>query len=228
MKTALLICDHVQVKLSDVHGTYLEMYANLLHGVEFDAFYVIDNEFPNPEDYDAFVVTGSKYSVYDDIKWITELKQLTTDIYHLEQKLLGICFGHQLIAEALGGKVNKSEHGYQIGIHNFEFVKNKSWMQPETTHYNMLMLCQDQVNILPPGANVLSTSPNCPIGMFEVGDHFLGIQGHPEFTKEYNKAVFESRVEKIGSEKVAKAIASLNVNINRELVQSFIISFLNS
>ena len=88
MKTALLICDHVPTELSVVHGDYLEMFNQLLRDVDLDPFYVIDGQFPNPSDYDTFVVTGSKFSIYDKISWIDDLKKLTEQIYHVKKKMV--------------------------------------------------------------------------------------------------------------------------------------------
>ena len=92
--------------------------------------------------------------------------------------------------------------------------------------YNMLMVCQDQVAKLPPGSNVLSRSDRCPVAMFTLGDHFLGIQGHPEFTKEYNRALFESRTEKIGQDKIDIAIQSFENEPDTSLLQGYLTAFL--
>ena len=81
MKTALLICDHVPDELSKIHGTYFEMYVNLFPGITLEGYFVIDNEFPEVEKYDVFISTGSRYSVYDDIPWIEQLKEMTREIF---------------------------------------------------------------------------------------------------------------------------------------------------
>ena len=228
MKIALLICDHVPQELSDVHGNYSNMFNRLLDNIDLDPYYVIDGKFPDLSVYNAFVVTGSKYSVYDDIQWIHDLKLFTAEIYRLKKKMVGVCFGHQLITEALGGKVEKSHNGYLIGIHDFHMMDKRSWMLPDCKSYKTLMLCQDQVQTLPPDSTILSTSPECPIGMFILGDCFLGIQGHPEFSIAYNQAVFESRIKKIGKEKVENAIASFKDETDNDLLAGYINNFLKS
>ena len=91
----------------------------------------------------------------------------------------------------------------------------------------MLMPRQDQITKLPPNAKLLSKSRDCPVAMFTLGDHFLGIQGHPEFTKEYNKAVFESRSEEIGMHKIEKAIHSFVKEPDTTLLQRYLIGFLH-
>ena len=226
MKAALLICDHVPDELSKIHGTYFEMYVNLFPGITLEGYFVIDNEFPEVEKYDVFISTGSRYSVYNDIPWIEQLKEMTREIYDSGKKFIGICFGHQLIAESLGGKVEKQEIGYLIGVHNFTITENLSWMKPRVDGYEVIMLCQDQITLLPEKSLVLSASAECPIGMYTVGNTFLGIQGHPEFSKEYNRAIFESRADRIDSAKIEKAIKSLELEPSKPLLTSYLQNFI--
>ncbi len=225
MKTALLVCDHLPEKLTAVHGNYIHMFNSILD-IPLDPFYVIDHNFPDPDDYDAYVITGSKYSVYDSFGWISMLKEFTSMAFDKGKKTIGICFGHQLIAEALGGKVERSRNGFLIGIHDFRILQKEKWMDPPVSNYKTLMLCQDQVVKLPENSIVLSGSSHCPVGMFSVDKHFLGIQGHPEFTKEYNRDVFESRIEKIGIEKIEVARASLHNDPDTSLLKSYMMSFM--
>jgi len=223
MKAALLVCDHVADELVDAHGTYPEMYRRLLQ-VPFDSFYVCDGHFPSIDDYDLFVCTGSKFSVYDDLDWIQKLKEFTREAYQVGKKFIGICFGHQMIAEALGGKVQRSDFGYLIGLHKFELTEKKAWMKPYEPSLRMLMLCQDQVVRLPEGAELLASSESCKIGMFKVDNQFLGIQGHPDFTPEYNRAVFESRLKNLPFKILDKAVKSLNSNPDNEKIQDISIN----
>jgi len=203
------------------------MFANLFPDLEMEPRFVCDGDFPDIEDFDAFIISGSKYSVYDDLPWIEDLKRYTSKLYTLRKKVLGVCFGHQMMAEALDGKVKKSENGYLIGLHQFHVINNEDWMNPFQDPYRMLMLCQDQVVQLPSNSRVLSKSSICPVAMFTVGSHFLGIQGHPEFTKEYNRAVFESRTEKIGQEKIDRAIQSFVKEPDTALLREYFMRFLS-
>jgi len=227
MNTALLVCDHVLPQFQNDHGTYPEMFNNLFPEIDLVSHFVCDGDFPNVEDYDAYVISGSKLSVYDDIPWIKELIEFTKSAHQSEKKILGVCFGHQMIAEALGGKVEKSDAGFLIGVHEFEILVQESWMVPYKSPFNMLMLCQDQVLKLPSNSRILAKSGSCPIAIFEVGDKVLGIQGHPEFTKEYNKAVFESRLGKIGQDKIDQAIASFANEPDSRLLQRHLTAFLS-
>lgn len=227
-KTALLVCDHVQPQFRIEHGAYPEMFKNLFPELQFESFFVCDDYFPHIDDFETFIISGSKLSVYDDIKWIQDLVDYTKLAFDKKKKILGVCFGHQLIAEALGGKVEKAKEGYLIGVHEFELIVKEQWMEPYQSPINILMLCQDQVTKLPPNSIILARSIDCPVSMFKMDDRILGIQGHPEFTKEYNKAVFESRIGKIGQDKVDQANASFVNEVDTRLMQRYLTKFLLS
>jgi GMP synthase-like glutamine amidotransferase len=226
MKVALLVCDHVAGQFASQHGDYPFMFDQLLPELKLEPWFVCDGHFPAIADYGAFVCTGSKASVYEDIPWIKQLKTFTKEAFDSGKKFVGICFGHQMIGEALGGKVERADGGYLIGVHQFDIVERPVWMDAEVISYNILMLCQDQVMKLPSNSKVLASSPDCPVGMFRVGHTFLGIQGHPEFSREYDRDVFESRVERIGKEKVERAITSLGIAPDREVFRRWILGFL--
>jgi GMP synthase-like glutamine amidotransferase len=226
MKTALLVCDHVPDVLVAEHGTYPDMFRRILQ-IPFDSFYVCDGNFPVIENYDLFICTGSKYSVYDGFPWIYELIDLTRQVYQSGKTFVGVCYGHQVIAEALGGKVQRSEKGYLIGVHPFTILEEKPWMKPFEPEFSVLMLCQDQVVSLPENAELLASSESCKAGMFTAGNHFLGIQGHPEFTPEYNRALFESRLQNKDPEKVTRAVESLQQKTDSRKLAGYIHHFIN-
>jgi GMP synthase-like glutamine amidotransferase len=215
-KVGLLECDHVREDLRHIAGDYREMFPALFSQVspewEFQFYDVCNGQFPDSaEECDIYICTGSKSSVYDQETWITRLKEFVVAIYRSDKVYIGVCFGHQILGEALGGKVEKSPVGWCVGVHRFHLTTRENWMQPFAESFNLLMMCQDQVVQLPPEATLLADTPDCPHAMFRVGERMLGIQAHPEFPKEYDQALMELRVERIGENKVQLGIASLEL-----------------
>ena len=227
MKTALLICDHINKAFKAYASNYPDMFGDLLPELEMEPFFVVDGEFPaSVKEFDAYIVTGSKFSVYEDVDWIIRLKTWVQEIQAHQKKFVGVCFGHQMLGEALGGKVEKSPQGWCVGVHTFELKVQEPWMEPAADSVNLLMMCQDQVVKLPPGGKILASSPKCQVAMFKVGNHMLGIQAHPEFSKAYDQALMETRVERMGIETVREGIESLQKPVHKDLVSTWIMNFL--
>ncbi|MCF2442666.1 amidotransferase [Dyadobacter sp. CY345] len=233
MKIGLLECDHVREELLPIAGDYRQMFPALFASAapdwEFIFFDVCNGHFPNSVDAcDAYICTGSKSSVYDNDPWIHQLKTFVQNLYQSDKTFIGICFGHQMLGEALGGKVQKSDVGWCVGVHPFEMLAFESWMNPPLSNFNLLMMCQDQVLALPSNSTLLGQTPDCPVAMFRVGDKMLGIQAHPEFPKLYNKALMELRVERIGERKVEFGIMSLELPTAEKSIAEWIVNFVRA
>ena len=227
MKVGLLLCDHVMPELRDSFGDYPVIFAKAWPGFDFELFEACDGVFPpHVDSCDAYLATGSRHSVYEDLEWINQLKQFIRDIYQSDKYYLGVCFGHQLLAEALGGVVKKAESGWLVGVDTFESIKQQAWMVPFQTQLNLLMMCQDQVHVLPPDATILASTARCPVGIFQVGQRMLGVQAHPEFSKDYDQALMERRVERMGVKTVEKGIASLSLSLDAPLFCKWAAHFL--
>ena len=229
MKVGLLECDHVMEKFHHIGGDYRDMFPALLPNLEFELFDVCNGRFPESvQECDAYVCTGSKYSVYDDIDWIHRLKAIVREIHRVKKPFVGVCFGHQMMGEALGGKVRKAEVGWCVGVHSFTLLQREAWMAPPEDEYKLLMLCQDQVQELPPDSRVLAQAPDCPVGMFTVGHTMLGIQAHPEFSKDYVSAIIQDREQRIGEAKTRSGLESLNQATHTPTLARWISNFLSS
>jgi len=210
MKVGLLECDHVREDLLHIAGDYRQMFADLFarHAPEFELvnFDVRNGQFPASADAcEAFVCTGSRFSAYDTDDWIQELKGFLRNLREAEKPFVGICFGHQMLAEALGGKVEKAAQGWGIGVHSLNVLKQEIWMQPEKSSCGIQYTHADQVVRLPEDSFLLGESDHCPVAMFSVGETMLGIQGHPEFPAAYAEALVRGRTELIGADKVSAA-----------------------
>jgi GMP synthase-like glutamine amidotransferase len=228
MKIGLLECDHVMPELRQFGGDYRDMFPALLPTLEFVPYDVCMGQFPaGVDDCEAWLCTGSRYSVYDGEGWIQELKDFVRELHRSEKKFVGICFGHQLLGEALGGRVRKSERGWCVGVHTFSALQVEDWMAPPLDSLNLLMSCQDQVVVLPEGATLLASAPDCEVGMFRVGSHMLGIQAHPEFPLAYARALMEMRLSRIGEETVQRSRATFGLPVHAPAVAEWMLQFLN-
>ncbi len=228
MKAGLLICDHIAPEFAAIAGQYPDFFAAWLPDLDWAHYWVVDGAFPaSVEECDLWVCTGSRASVYDDLPWILQLKDFVQALSAARKKYIGICFGHQMLAEALGGKVARAESGWCVGIHPFQPLQPATGfsLAPLPGNLNLPMMCQDQVQVLPPGAVVLASGEDCPVAAMLVNGHMLGIQGHPEFPREYSRALIQHRQERIGEAKAVAALQSLEQRADGEEVKKQILQF---
>ncbi|SFC71531.1 glutamine amidotransferase-related protein [Pseudoalteromonas denitrificans] len=233
MKLGILICDHVQTHLQHEFGDYQNMFIKTIIKANTEikklklSFYdVKSGQYPvDINECDAYMSTGSKYSVYENKAWIMHLLSFIKTLYIVKKPFVGICFGHQLIAHALGGLVKKSDKGWGVGVISSNVEKQKHWMKPSLNSINLVVSHQDQVVQLPNRTQVLLSSEFCPYGMIQVDNHFLGIQGHPEFSREYSKALMITRKDKIPKPVLEKGHISLNLIPNDLEVMLWLLCF---
>lgn len=231
MTVGLLECDHLAERFRHIGGDYREMFATLFArhapSINLQPFDVCQGDFPGAVDEcAAYLCTGSRYSAYDDVAWIHRLKDFVRQLRVARQPFVGICFGHQLLAEALGGQVAKAEQGWGVGVHSAKLVQQEAWMKPAQTSCCLQYMHQDQVQRLPDHSTLLGQSAHCPVAMFRVGTTLLGIQAHPEFPAAYSDALLLDRLERIGAERVQAARESLTQNTDEALLAQWIVGFL--
>ncbi|MEW5249194.1 gamma-glutamyl-gamma-aminobutyrate hydrolase family protein [Microbulbifer sp. 2201CG32-9] len=231
MKIGVLKTDDVRAELVGDFGEYPEMFAELLNsqdpGLEFVTYEVQRGHLPDQiDEVDAYLITGSKTGVYEDKAWIAPLMAFVRKLHEARKPTIGICFGHQLIAHALGGRTRKSDKGWGIGVHSYEMQETPAWMSEPMQRFSLLVSHQDQVEELPPGARVLASSEFCPMAMVQIDDHMLTFQAHPEFTKPYSRSLMELRREVFGEELVQKGQASLQNDIHENTVAKWMLEFL--
>lgn len=187
MRLGILQCGHTPDQVAAKYGDFDQMFQRLLapFGYEFRVWNVVDMEFPDgPEAADAWLLTGSKHGAYEDHPFIAPLEELIRAIHASGRRMLGICFGHQIIAQALGGRVEKFPGGWAIGRTSYDIaplgeITLNAWHQ-------------DQVTALPQGAQVIGSNAFCTNAALVYGDAILTIQPHPELSpaiiKDYLKA----------------------------------------
>jgi GMP synthase-like glutamine amidotransferase len=207
---------------------YIRFFESGGAGFDYAGYEVAQGEFPgSPNACDAYVITGSPKGVYDDDAWIATLAQFIRDSYQAGKKLVGICFGHQILAHALGGRAEKSDKGWGLGLNSFDITRTKPWMAGKPEQCALYFSHQDQVTRLPPGAERLGGSEFCPNAFYVIGDQALGIQGHPEFTSRIMHDVLSIVVGHVGIEVYETAVNSMNNGTpDNQLVARWLVNFL--
>lgn len=232
MRIGVLQCDDVAEPLRNTHGNYPEQFERLLTRLdptlEFRVWRCLDDEIPAEADLgevDAWLITGSKYGVNDGAAWIERLCVFVRRLWAQQHPLVGVCFGHQLIARALHGEVEQSPRGWGLGVSLNRLTERAEWMEPYQTNLDLLVSHQDQVKTLPPQTRVLAGSDFCPFFLMQVGKCFLGIQGHPEFTKAYASDLMTLRGDHIPAQRVREGQDSLSTDVNSELMARWMLNF---
>jgi GMP synthase-like glutamine amidotransferase len=227
LKVGLLECDDVVGRFAHLKGGYREMFASLLPDFGFDFFPVHQNVFPESvTQCEAWIATGSKHAVYEGHAWVARASEFLRDLQKAKRPFVGICFGHQLLAHALGGVVAKAQQGWGAGALPVEILRQEPWMQPPKAEIRIQHMHQDQVQRLPEGSVLLGRSPHCDVGMFRVGESMLGIEGHPEFTREFGAALIDWRRPRIGDAAADEALKSLERPGDGKTVGAWIARFI--
>jgi GMP synthase-like glutamine amidotransferase len=212
-------------------GTYQDMFMGLLGADAYDwrTYAADEGEYPAaPGDCDAYIVTGSAAGVYDADPWIGQLLDFLRAAKG-RAKLVGVCFGHQAMAQAFGGQVIKSPKGWGIGEHDYRIVAREPWMD-DAASMRLPASHQDQVVSLPPGAEVIAASDFTPFAGLAWRDQpAISMQPHPEFDPAYASALIEARRGKVYADDEAdRALATLQGPDDRARVGRWIAGFLKS
>jgi len=221
MKIGILQTGHSPDTLIGQMGDYDELFRKLLdgYGFTFETFAVVDGIFPEgAEAADGWIVTGSRHGAYEDHDWIPPLEQLIRDIRASGKPMIGVCFGHQIIAKALGGTVEKFDGGWSIGPTEYQ-------MDGETVVLNAWH--QDQVTALPEGARVLAGNDFCENAILAYDDSIWTVQPHPEFSAAFVDGLIRTRGKGVVPEaQLAAASDKLDTPLDDSRIAKFMAEFL--
>jgi GMP synthase-like glutamine amidotransferase len=227
MKLGILQTGQAPEPLREQYGDFPAMLCDLVGpGFEAATFDVVHSAPPRIEACEAYMITGSPAGVYEDLPWIAPLIEFLREARG-RARLVGVCFGHQILAKAFGGEVIKSPKGWGVGLHHYDIEERGPWMDG-AEEVRIAVSHQDQVVRLPPGCRVSLTSAFTPYAGLAYDDgSALSFQGHPEFDPDFAKALVEARRGlRYTDEQADAAIASLSEPNDRERVAEWIRGFL--
>jgi GMP synthase-like glutamine amidotransferase len=224
MKLAILETGRPPGDLADRFGDYPAMFERLLgDGFEVEAFDVQAGQFP-ADGHDGILITGSPAGVYDGLAWIAPLADFIRTAK--ARKMVGVCFGHQIMADALGGRVVKSDKGWSAGLHRYSVVRSEPWLDGER-EISIPASHQDQVVIQPPNTEIVAASDFTPYAALAWTDRpAISFQFHPEFDPAFAKALIEKRYDIVPDPDAA--IASLDAPNDNHRVGGWIRRFLKA
>ena len=220
--------DPLQQRFDPYASMFRDMFASTGHSFSYDAIRVLDGEtLPDPANLEGIAITGSSAGVYEDHAWLDPLRAFIREAYAARTPMLGICFGHQIMADALGGDVRKSEKGWGLGRHQYRVTGRPDFMASAPDMLSVVCSHQDQVVAPPKEADVILASDFTPnAGLFYRSGQALSFQPHPEFDDSYGTALVELRSGRANEAVIAEALDSFASPSNSAQVREYIARFM--
>lgn len=216
MKVGILAAGTSPDELADRHGTYADMVCALLQragmDAEFSVYEVRNDDFPDTvECCDAWVITGSRHNVDEGMPWIGRLERMVPEILAAGKPLAGICFGHQLIAQALGGRVERFSGGWGLGLQEYALLDSAHLETEGRRSFRINAIHQYQVVEKPASADVFATSESCRFAGLLYGEQVITLQAHPEFSSDFERELLVLRKSSaFPDEAASRALAALD------------------
>jgi GMP synthase-like glutamine amidotransferase len=235
MKITILEAGRAPGRLCEDYPRYPDMFVSLLGAADknltFETIALVDGAAPpDPANLEAALITGSPAGVYDQTPWMEPLRGFVRRAHEMKTPLVGVCFGHQIIADALGGDVRKSEKGWGVGRHTYDVIGKRAWMTGVRDRFSLAVSHQDQVITPPRDAVTLARSTHTEHAMIAYdGAPMMSLQGHPEFGDEFVAALYTARRGKsLSDDMVDSAVKSLGQPHDNLQVGGWIVDFLKT
>jgi GMP synthase (glutamine-hydrolysing) len=223
---------HIGFASTDINRRHLpspqrfhKLLKPFLPGVVWTTINCLEDALPTEVDaYDGYLITGGKYSVFEDLDWQYNLFDFIKSLFNASKPLVGICYGHQAIAHALGGQVDRSDKGWGVGVKQTSIVDQPSWIGHPLKVIDLLSMHQDQVIQMPMDAKCFLSDQFCRFAGYYIDNRVLAIQQHPEFTPELCRDLIVGRKERIGG-RYESALKSLTTKHQGKIAGQWIANF---
>lgn len=228
-RIGLLVCGHVHPDARNLGGDYPELFSSLFnpHGFEVVPYAAEDGILPDSvHECDAWLTSPSRASVTDDHPWIGGVSEFLVEAVRHEAPVVGICFGHQLLAHALGGRVERAAVGWGIGVKTYQVVAQLPWMDPPLEKLRLVASHEDQVTRLPDGAEPFLTADYCPNAGYTLGERCVAMQPHIEFDQRLSGRLMTIRRDITPAPILEAARATLHRPIDRLAVTRWFVNLI--
>lgn len=233
MKLCVLDNDVLDPEVAPTYASYGAMFVRLLGDAganwSFDLFNTTQGQYPASFDgYDAVLLTGSRADAFSQEPWVLSLRQRVAQLLQAKKRLVGVCFGHQLIALCLGAQVGRAPQGWGTGRMRYQWHAPELPQAQGRTEIALLASHQDQVFELPAGATLLASSEFCPVAAFAVGGDVFCVQPHPEFVEDYSAYLLDKRRVRLGEDHYTASRESLTLGHDGLQVARMIVAFVEA
>ena len=233
MKIGLLICGKLPSALERRGTSHSRMLQDWLspvaHKCTFRPYRAYAGKLPPKVDTcDCYFVSGSASSILEREPWQKKLCNFLLVAAKAQVPVVGICFGHQALAEALGGRAAHAPKGWEVGVKTWKIVRDEGWMRECGKKLTLLSIHRDQVVKLPPRSVRVASRDRCPNGMFRLANHAIGIQGHPEMTNKVFTEILELRKSSFTDEERKEALESLEIPTQAKDMARWCVNFVET
>lgn len=233
MKLCILDNDILDGELAQRYTSFGAMFVRLFEGVDAGWTYEIFNtqrgEYPvSFDDFDAVLLTGSASDSFSDEAWVVELRRRVTQLLAERKKMVGVCFGHQLIGLCMGAPVGRAPQGWGKGRMTYDWHRQDLPQCQDRHNIALYVSHQDQVLALPPGATLVASSDFCPVAAFTVDDHVFCVQAHPEFDAFFSQYLLDEHRERLGEAEYAAKSQGLLTGHEGDAVARLVVAFLEN
>ena len=232
IKLCILEAGFINPALKNQYPSYSKLFKEFL-SVEkrnWDVSYyeIYNDKFPKHiKNFDAFLITGSSFGVYENHNWIIKTIKLIDKVIKYKKQIVGICFGHQIIVQSMNGLVEKYSKGWATGISEVKFNIEKSWLPKFDRNLHLISFHQDQVVKIPDYFDHLAETNFCKYYALSMDNNVFTIQGHPEFSNQYTLDLLEIKKENIGKKLYLESKRGLEKQTNDgHIFQNCIANFL--